>query len=161
MKRSRFVVLLLMAAIAAYGSGSVGLVDADAYYFVGPVCYPGDPCGPGGIQISRSPDRSIVDDFSGPMCFPSDPCGPGGIRVYSLAKESVVGNFSGPMCFPGDPCGSGLSLAYSLQGASAIGDFSGPMCFPGDPCGSGGTRQVSEVPGLHTRRDIKPLPGRR
>lgn len=130
MERRIFVVLLLMAAVAACGSDRfIQPMGFDGQHFVGPVCLPGDPCGP----------------------WP-------GANPLALGPRVSVENFSGPMCFPGDPCGSGLSSAYLLQGASGIGDFSGPMCFPGDPCGSGGMRQVFEVAGLHTRRDIKPLP---
>jgi len=135
MERRIFAVLVLMAAVAAYGSDrSVRLMDFDAQHFVGPVCYPGDPCGwPGAHRVVQR-DAGCVEHFNGPMCMPGDPCGPGTIAVGSRIS------FSGPMCFPGDPCGPGGARVYSLANKSIVGNFSGPMCFPGDPCGPGGVR---------------------
>ena len=124
MERRIFVVLLFMAAIAAYGSDrSVQRMGFEDQHFAGPVCLPGDPCGwPNVIQ----------ELLNGPVCYPGDPCGPwpGGSWI----------NFSGPMCFPGDPCGPGGVLVNPLAFGPRVSvkNFSGPMCFPGDPCGPGG-----------------------
>src|SRR5262245_57073927 len=136
MERRIFVVLVLMAAVAAYGSdGSVRLVNFDAQHFVGPVCYPGDPCGwPGVVEVNRI--GVGIWGLNGPVCYPGDPCGPwpGGLTVGSPQSAWIVEQFNGPMCMPGDPCGSG-----TIEVGSRI-NFGGPMCFPGDPCGPGGVR---------------------
>jgi hypothetical protein len=60
----------------------------------GPVCYPGDPCGP---QSHLLP--ATLNAFIGPVCFPGDPCGSKPGTIYRPA-------LFGPVCFPGDPCGS-------------------------------------------------------
>jgi len=131
MERRIFAVLVLMAAVAAYGSdGSVRLVNFDAQHFVGPVCYPGDPCGwPGVVEVNRI--GVGIWGLNGPVCYPGDPCGPwpGGLTVGSPQSAWIVEQFNGPMCMPGDPCGSG-----TIEVGSRI-NFGGPMCFPGDPCG--------------------------
>ena len=131
MKRSIFVVLVLMAAIAAYGNDRrVRVMDLAAQSLLGPVCFPGDPCGwPGVVQVSGIQQRG------GPVCLPGDPCGP---WPGVLQAPLVLGGEQrgGPMCFPGDPCGPGGVGAYiSYDSGLDVEQFGGPMCFPGDPCG--------------------------
>src|SRR5215470_11727 len=124
MERRIFAVLVLMAAVAAYGSdSSVRLKGFDAQHFAGPMCFPGDPCGWPGI---------IQGPLNGPVCYPGDPCGPWpGAPVAVQRDAGNVEQFNGPMCMPGDPCGSGTTAVESRI------NFGGPMCFPGDPCGPG------------------------
>lgn len=89
MKRSMFVVLLFMAAVSAYaGERSVGLVDFDAYYFVGPVCLPGDPCGSGVTGVNGPQAESWITNFAGPVCLPGDPCGSGGKPMSEVLSKS-------------------------------------------------------------------------
>ena len=62
MQRRILVMLMLMTAVAGSGIGKEA--------FNGPMCVPGDPCGP----------QQVVSDFerlNGPMCMPGDPFGPG------------------------------------------------------------------------------------
>ena len=77
MERRIFVVLLLMAAIAGYASDgkSQGLRSDFSLLMNGPVCLPGDPCGP---QPMTTEFRLGGFKLNGPVCLPGDPCGPGG-----------------------------------------------------------------------------------
>jgi hypothetical protein len=130
MKRSIFVVLVLMAAVAAYGNdGSVRLMNFDAQHFAGPMCFPGDPCGwHRGLNGVFPQSAWNVEKLNGPMCMPGDPCGWPGV---------IQGLLNGPVCYPGDPCGpQPIKVENQLTGSK----FNGPVCYPGDPCGPGGTQ---------------------
>lgn len=154
-----FVVLLFMAGISVYGSDrSVQSMGFDGQDFAGPVCLPGDPCGPWPGGSER---------FAGPVCYPGDPCGSGGatqpsrmINSESIARVCLPGDpcglggirqvipnassFMGPVCYPGDPCGSGGGAWNGLRPTLKVANFAGPVCYPGDPCGSGG-KPLSKV----------------
>ena len=132
MKRSMFVVVVLMAAVAVYGSDrSVQPMGFDGQHFAGPVCLPGDPCGPwpGGAGNLPTHGTATGQSFMGPVCYPGDPCGwPGVIQELS----------NGPVCYPGDPCGPWAGAHRVVQrDAGSVERFNGPMCMPGDPCGPG------------------------
>jgi hypothetical protein len=79
----------------------------------GPMCFPGDPCGP-------QPGQGMADGgLLGPVCYPGDPCGWPSTEGYEPFNRA---HSFGPLCFPGDPCGPQPR-------------FAGSMCFRGDPCG--------------------------
>src|SRR5215469_3392670 len=129
MERRIFAVLVLMAAVAAYGSdSSVRLVDFDAQHFAGPMCFPGDPCGWPGI---------IQGPLNGPVCYPGDPCGPwpGGVQNGGWQNGLYPKEFGGPVCYPGDPCGPWPGgVRITVPSDKRIADeFIGPVCYPGDP----------------------------
>jgi hypothetical protein len=126
MKKRIVVVLVLLALFLASG-GAVGRVStestlaadrpamaalefADIVHLAGPVCYPGDPCGP---QSPSGPAH-----LGGPVCYPGDPCGPQGLPDIKTL------NLAGTVCYPGDPCGW-----------PQLANLGGPVCYPGDPCG--------------------------
>jgi hypothetical protein len=69
-------------------TAGLGQAGASTVERMGPVCFPGDPCGPGRIQFHHDPM------FLGPVCYPGDPCG--------WPQRTGM---AGPVCFPGDPCG--------------------------------------------------------
>ncbi|HEY6249304.1 MAG TPA: hypothetical protein VI685_05055 [Candidatus Angelobacter sp.] len=104
MKRSIIVVLVLMAAIAVYGTErSAQSVSSEARFFGGPVCLPGDPCGPDAARSTVMPNVLEIEKRGGPVCYPGDPCGAGGRPELQVASDSK--KFGGPVCYPGDPCG--------------------------------------------------------
>ena len=61
---------------AGFGQSEVGTVER-----IGPVCYPGDPCGP-------QPGQGMMDIafLVGPVCYPGDPCGPHPRQGYSISR---------------------------------------------------------------------------
>jgi hypothetical protein len=108
---------------AGTGSDSGGHIGKNIA--LGPVCFPGDPCGLGKTTVTvggltcttnGSCDSGKVRLAAGPVCYPNEPCGLGGKIVVA-----------GPTCTPNGPCGSGT-----------VGLALGPVCYPNEPCGLGG-----------------------
>lgn len=133
-----FVFALVLAPLTGYcekGNSSnpnfivYGLSDnGEPAGLLGPVCFPGDPCGLGPKQLP-----------AGPVCYPGEPCGKGGTADSAqvqlrdgthkpqLTARQWITAALGPVCYPGGPCGSGRKI-ISI----------GPVCYPGEPCGLGG-----------------------
>jgi hypothetical protein len=74
-----------------------------------PVCFPGDPCGPQPMKLSRNV-------LLGPVCYPGDPCGP----QPGQGMADIV-FLLGPVCYPGDPCGPHPMRVYPIS--SLFGDY--------------------------------------
>jgi hypothetical protein len=104
---------------AGFVQSEVGTVEP-----IGPVCFPGDPCGPQPITLGRNV-------LLGPVCYPGDPCGP-----QPGQGMTHIAFLVGPVCYPGDPCGQPGQVMTDT--ASLLG----PVCYPGDPCGRPGGSQI-------------------
>lgn len=79
MKKQTLLIATLMSITAlaiqpALTSTAKPLAASSMALFDGPMCLPGDPCGPGAIRSTAALNVTLSD---GPMCFPGDPCGPG------------------------------------------------------------------------------------
>jgi len=86
--QKRIVVVSMLVALFLASGGATGLVSmesrsaenhalaalefSDIANLAGPVCFPGDPCGP---------QRPSGSGLAGPVCYPGDPCGPQGTSV--------------------------------------------------------------------------------
>jgi hypothetical protein len=75
----KLVVMLVFVAVITLtvGKGSQSIAMPNARGFNGPMCVPGDPCGPHqrkDMGVSPTIVSAIVSN--GPMCVPGDPCGP-------------------------------------------------------------------------------------
>jgi hypothetical protein len=93
------------------------------YVHMGPVCFPGDPCGPQPRQLLKD-----IGFVMGLACPRGDSCGWSPVAWQELYAPA---NSIGPVCFPGDPCGPHQTTVLVRD----IESFIGPVCFPGDPCG--------------------------
>jgi hypothetical protein len=121
MRNTIAALFFIFASVWVFAAESNMTTNHEITAGFGPVCYPGDPCGP-------QPSQGLTDIafLVGPVCYPGDPCGQPGQVMADTASL-------GPVCYPGDPCGSHPGGSEILFGITSL---IGPVCYPGDPCGS-------------------------
>jgi hypothetical protein len=122
MRNTIAALFFIFASVWVFAAESNMITNHEITAGFGPVCYPGDPCGP-------QPGQGLTGIALpvGPVCYPGDPCGWPSTVGYEPFNRA---HSFGPVCYPGDPCGP-----QPGQGISDIALFVGPVCYPGDPCG--------------------------